>query len=266
MQNLAATAVRPALDRWREIVWPREHGSWSLALEPLALGLLVAPSRGGAWLALAVGAGFFARRPLKIALGDSNPERRAAARGPLAACASVALGACGTALAAGGISWLGWLAPVALAGAVFLFFDLRGDGREEIAEVAGATAFAGVPAMLAALAGWSPIASLALALVMAGRSVPTVLTVRAVLRAQKTGQRRDGPAFIAAWLALGIGVTLAGAGLAPRTVAGLLGVLAVRAMVLLWWRRPALRARTLGIVEAVIGVVFVLVAALAWRG
>ena len=46
---------------------PREHGSWSLALEPLALGLLVVPSAAGAALAAAALAGFFARRPLKAA-------------------------------------------------------------------------------------------------------------------------------------------------------------------------------------------------------
>ncbi len=59
---------------------PREHGSWSLALEPVALGLLVAPSHAGAWLALAVGAGFFTRRPLKLACTlPATDTRRAAA-------------------------------------------------------------------------------------------------------------------------------------------------------------------------------------------
>lgn len=46
---------------------PKEHGSWSLALEPLALGLLVAPTIAGAALTTAALAGFFARRPLKAA-------------------------------------------------------------------------------------------------------------------------------------------------------------------------------------------------------
>ena len=47
---------------WREVVkltLPKEHGSWSLALEPVAFGLLVAPSAAGAALALAAGLGFF---------------------------------------------------------------------------------------------------------------------------------------------------------------------------------------------------------------
>ena len=161
------------LARWRELAWPREHGSWSLALEPLAFGLIVAPSAAGAWLALAVLAGFFARRPLKIAAGDERPERRAAARGPLAACAVIALGAMAAALACGGTGWLIWLLPIMAAGAVFLFLDLRGEGREEIAELAGVAAFAGVPAVMAVLAGWGARTALVFAVVMACRSVPT---------------------------------------------------------------------------------------------
>lgn len=58
--------VRPA--SVGTVFLPKEHGSWSLALEPLALGLLVAPSLAGGALAGAVLAGFFARRPLKAAL------------------------------------------------------------------------------------------------------------------------------------------------------------------------------------------------------
>src|SRR5690242_15227457 len=59
---------------------PKEHGSWSLALEPVALGLLVAPSWAGGALAGAVLAGFFARRPLKAAFSPIHSARRLAAR------------------------------------------------------------------------------------------------------------------------------------------------------------------------------------------
>ena len=39
---------------WRELVLPKEHGSWAFAFEPIALGLLIAPSPAGGWLALAM--------------------------------------------------------------------------------------------------------------------------------------------------------------------------------------------------------------------
>lgn len=244
---------------------PREHGSWSLALEPLVLGLAVAPSPAGGLLAVAVMAGFFSRRPLRLALRDASAVRRAAARGPLAVLVAVALSAFGAAVALAGVAWLGWLLPVAAAGAVFLYFDLRAAGREEIAEVAGATAFALVPAALAVLAGWSAPAAVAVALAMLGRAVPAVLTVRACLRSAKTGVRRPAPAMIGAGVALAAGLVGVRAGLAPAAVAWLFAVLAGRTWVLLLWPRPSLRARTLGMIEAGLGAFFVIAAALAWR-
>ena len=145
MENIFALATPSLFARWRELVLPREHGSWSFALEPLALGLMVAPSAAGACLALTVPAAFFARRPLHLALDEARADRRSEARRALAACAAAAtLFFLGT-LALGGAAWLAWLLPVAAAGAVFLHFDLRGAGREEVAEVAGAAAFALVP-------------------------------------------------------------------------------------------------------------------------
>jgi hypothetical protein len=58
-----------------KLILPKEHGSWSLALEPLALGLLAAPSLAGGPLAIAAIAGFFLRRPLKILLREENCGR-----------------------------------------------------------------------------------------------------------------------------------------------------------------------------------------------
>ncbi|MBI4622216.1 MAG: YwiC-like family protein [Verrucomicrobia bacterium] len=72
---------------WRELVLPKEHGSWAFAFEPIALGLLIAPSAAGGWLAPALASAFFARRPLRTALGDARPAYRAAARRALLAAA-----------------------------------------------------------------------------------------------------------------------------------------------------------------------------------
>ena len=41
--------------RWREairLVLPKEHGSWSLALEPLVLGFIAAPKCSATWINL----------------------------------------------------------------------------------------------------------------------------------------------------------------------------------------------------------------------
>src|SRR6516162_7239992 len=59
-----------------QLVLPKEHGSWSLALEPVALGLFVAPSAGGGALAVAAMAGFLMRRPLKLGVAAKTDPRR----------------------------------------------------------------------------------------------------------------------------------------------------------------------------------------------
>ena len=251
---------------WREAVkltLPKEHGSWSLALEPVAFGLLVAPSAAGAALALAAVSGFFLRRPLKLALAGKHDARQ-----PLAMI-------CVTLLALTGLSGL-WLAarfgavggcwplmPAALAGAIFAWCDGRNGAREGAAELAGAVAFALLPAAFGALAGWSLAASLALAAIMLVRSVPTVLTVRTSIRIRKGRPYATTPALLAAGAGICLVAWLVSVQLAPWLALGFALLLAARTTWLLLWR-PQLTARTVGIVEAVLGVVLVLALALTW--
>lgn len=253
------------LPRWRDLVWPKEHGSWSLALEPLALGLLAAPSLGGGALAVAAFAGFFARRPLRIATTDARSERRDAARRAAVVCGAIALLAWFAAMARAGAAWSPWLLPSAAAGAFFLFFDLRQAGREQHAEIAGATAFAWLTAALAAIAGWSRWSAIAIGLVMLARAVPTVLTVRASLRARKTGTRRIALPSAAVSVATIVVAALVRQGLAPWTAFALVVMLGLRTFVLLVFPRPALRASTIGMIEAVLGGLYVVAVALTWR-
>lgn len=264
-----SSAANPS---FRSLVLPREHGSWSLALEPVALGLLVAPSHGGAWLALAVLAGFFTRRPLKLAatLPASDPRRAAAWRWTLlfAVIALAALGAsAATKVPITQQSAFVALWPLLLAaplGAAFLWFDLRGEMREAEAEIAGSAAFALVPATFATLAGWPAAPALALAALMLARSVPTVLTVRTFLRLAKGKASTALPALASAGVALLLVLALATRGLVPGTAVVLAALLAARTGWLLSPRTPAWSARRAGITEAVIGAVFVAALALAY--
>lgn len=264
MSTAAPIAEAPALPRWRDVVWPKEHGSWSLALEPVALGLLAAPSLGGVALAVAIAAGFFARRPLRIAFRDARVERRIAARRAVTVCGLVAMSGVFLAVLTAGFAWWPWLLPTLLGGAVFLSFDLQQAGREQQAEVAGALAFAWIPAVLGALAAMPAGSAAALGCVMLARAVPTVLTVRATVRARK-GQPISTvvPLSAAVLAALGIAL-LAKASLAPWTAAVAVAVLAIRSFVLLVTPRPALRASTIGMIETAIGVAFVVAVAAAW--
>ena len=240
----------------KHLLLPKEHGSWSLAFEPVVLMLLVAPSAAGAALAVAACAGFFTRRPLKLALTLPPADPR---RSPSRTAAILFALLAGAALA--GAPWLGslrllWpLLLVAPFGALFLWFDLRNAMREAEAELAGSAAFALLPAAGAILAGWPVPAALALAALTFARSVPTVLTVRTYLRLGKGESTSALPPLAAVTAALALVAYLAFQGLVPAAAVGLSAVLWTRTGWLLSGLRPNWPARKVGIMEAVLGVI-----------
>ena len=247
-----------------QVVLPREHGGWSLVLEPLALGLIVAPSAAGAALGMAFLAVFFSRRPLKLVLGGGSDPRRSIAFGSIAVLAAIAAAGLLVAGMRAGPASLWPLLLAAPAAAAFAWWDSRGEGREAAAELAGATAFAIVPAALAAAAGWTSRPALALTAVMAGRSVPTVMTVRAYLRRNKGQPVPRTPALAASVLALAGCLVLCRMHLAPWTAGLMTALLLARAMALLIVTGPRIPASRVGLAEAVFGGILVLVVALSW--
>jgi hypothetical protein len=247
------------------IFLPREHGSWSLALEPLALGLIVAPSAAGLALAVAAASAFFARRPAKAAFADaarrSPDSRRAAAL--LAFCAVAG------AAEAAGLGHFRGLWPILLAapfGALFLSLDLRSGARAAAAELAGGATFALLPAAFATLAGWAPKYALALAAIMVARTVPTVIAVRASIRLKKLQEKnRLAPAASAAAAFLLL-LALASLSFVPWGVVALSALLLARAPVLTSRWAMGFSARRIGMAEALIGVLYIAGAFLAYSG
>lgn len=268
---MSATAclapAAPLRPRARSIFLPKEHGSWSLALEPVALGLLVAPSLAAGGLAITATALFFGRRPVKLALDSAAPaDRRRAAVGTLLLFAVIAAGGFALAIEPGGLTAL-W--PLALAlpfAGLFALFDAQGSGRAAFAEVAGATAFAAIPAACATLAGWSTPAALALGALSLARSVPAVLLVRGCLRRRKYGDfaaLMAGP-IAAAVALLGIG-ELYRAMLVPVLAVIAAAVLFLRAV---WFTSPvaaAWSAKRVGIAEVFVGLGYLVVLFLGWH-
>lgn len=247
-----------------QLALPKEHGSWSLALEPIALGLLAAPSWAGMPLALAAAAGFFLRRPVKILLQTKPDPRRSLAMICAGALLFIAAAGLLLALELGGVTRLWPLIPAAVAGSLFAWFDARGANREGAAEIAGTTAFALLPATFASLAGWPVANSLALAAVMLARSVPTVMAVRTFVRRRKGGAGSLVPAWLAALAANGVLGGLALWALVPWAVVAFSVLLTARAF---WFGSPAATrwpARRLGYMELIMGVALVIVAAATW--
>ncbi len=254
--------------RLRAIAIPAEHGSWGFLLEPIFLGLLVAPSRPGAYLALAVVAALFTRQPLRIAWVDRRRGKRydrtvmAERLGLL--YSAVALLGLGTAIRAAGLTPLLPLLAASPLLLLFLIHDVRRQSRAWPAELAGSVALAVVATSIAVAGGWAFAPALVLWVVLAARAVPAVLYVRARLRLG-----RGAEANIVLALAAHVGGLVLVAGL---VWAGVLPALAVLPFVVLlaraaWLLSPStlsISTRALGFSELGLGAFTVVMVAVGY--
>lgn len=200
-------------------MFPREHGAWSMLLQPFLAGLILFGT--GGWMAVATLACmlalFLLKEPL-IVLGrqqfvwrEQKPESKVALRWALAA---------GAMLLAGAVShWAVWPRPYLIAfglGALALtgaaaWLAIRNEQRSiwlQVVSAAGLTA--GAPAIALTATGQIPREALILWACSALGCVSGVLTVRALLEARIAAKRKvplvpvfRGPAWIAQWVTLG---------------------------------------------------------------
>lgn len=247
---------------WRSVALPIEHGGWSFLIEPLILGLVVAPSLAGGWLAASAVAAFLARHPFKLAALD----RRRGVRYPrtglaerfFGAYAAIAAAAFILALWLGGAAILTPLAAAAPLALAALWHDLQGRGREALPEVAGALGLgASATAIILAGGGLPVTAWLAWAL-GAARAATAILYVRARVRVDRgvDGQARAAlarPVMVAHAGALLIAlVAVSAAWLAPIAASAFV-LLLLRAVHGLAPGCAPIRAQVLGIQEVLFG-------------
>jgi hypothetical protein len=251
--------------RLRLVALPTEHGGWGFLLEPIVLGLALAPSLAGLLLGLAAIGIFLTRHPLTLALGDWRRGKRyprtAWAERFVLLYGLTALAASVAALAIARPFWQALLlaAPLAL---IQLGFDLRRESRGLVPEVAGAWALsASAPAiMLAAGASLGP--ALAIWAVLAARAAASILYVRARLRRLRGASAPAGPVVAAHLAGIAAVVALAAAELAPWLAVLALALLLARALHGLSPRRPPVRAVAIGVREVGYGVMTVVLTAL----
>ena len=136
MENTLGTQVR-----WKAVAMPPEHGGWGFLLEPIVLGMLVAPSWAGLFWGVAALGAFLAQHPLKLAYTDRKRGRRyartAAAERVLLIYAGVALAGFALARSAAEaaaplalvalLDWCRWSTCSAIAGGNFR--ELAGRSR-----------------------------------------------------------------------------------------------------------------------------------------
>jgi hypothetical protein len=255
-RTTGGAAPAPSL---RVVALPTEHGGWGLLGEPLVLGLLLAPSWGGAGIAIAAVGAFLSRHPLKLVLADlrrgARYPRTAVAARVAAAYAGGMLA--GLALAAAVASPRPWWAPLVAAaplGLAQLSFDARHRGRQLAPELLGGVALGSVAAAILLAGGRTWTLALLAWGFMAAKAVTSVLFVRARLRLDRglaTGRRA---ALVAHVAALGAALGAAAAGPAPWLAAVAFLMLWARAARGLAATRRALAPREVGFRELGFGV------------
>ena len=244
--------------RWQSIALPAEHGGWGLTLEPIALGLLVAPSLSGFFLALASFAGFLAYQPFRIFWKEQNKGRRSSRR----------VFAQRFLLVFSGISIFslliviltdGWLPLLPLAAAtplliIFLSYDLSGPKRSWQAEISASVLFSSVSAGIAIASGWSLLDSLALWAVIIARAVPSILYIRARIKLEKGKPIKRSLPITAHLLSFAFVFSIVWLGYLPWLTLLPFAILILRAVIgLSAFRRP-LKIKTIGFIEIGLGV------------
>jgi len=255
----------------RRIALPAEHGGWGIVLEPVVLGLIIAPSVAGFFIGLAALLTFLARQPFKIASGDLLVRRRRFPRTSPAVLFTVAFGAGAAAfLAAAAVMGTGVIAlvPIAIAAplaAIQISHDIRNTSRSLLPELSGAVAMsASVAAILLAAGATWPVA-LAAWMIIATRSITAIIYIRARLRREQGREWSAVPTIATHGTALGGMIVAAQAGVAPWLGSFAFLLLAGRAIVGL--RRVIDRPdpRRVGWTEIVWGVVTIVLVGTAYR-
>ena len=158
----------------RAVAVPTEHGGWSLTLEPVLLGLLVAWSWPGLALGLVAMLAFLARTPVKLVLVDRWRGRwleRTSVAARVATVELLALVALFVFATLGADEWF-WL-PLLAAGpliAIELWFDMRSRSRRLLPELAGTVGIGSVAAAIALASGAGSAMALGLWVVVAARA------------------------------------------------------------------------------------------------
>jgi hypothetical protein len=234
---------------------PSEHGGWGLTLEPVLLGLLVAPSIAGAALGVAAFLAFLVRTPLKLVAVDVRRDRwldrsRLALR---IAVVELVVMAAMVVVAVSMAGWT-WLVPAALAAplvGVELWFDVRSRGRHLVPELCGSIGIASVAAVIVVASGEAGSIAAGVWLVLAGRAVGAIPFVRTQIMRLRRGETSRRPSDLAQVAAVLVGV--AAALVDDRLLAGLSGLVALACLQTVWVRRPPVAAKILGLRQMALG-------------
>lgn len=237
----------------KSVALPAEHGGWGFLLEPVLLGLLVAPSVSGLWLSLAAVGIFLLHQPLKITLKDRLKGKRYA-RTVFAerfALGYALLAVSGLMLTLVNAQHHFWqpiilVLPFAL---VQTTYEIRNEGREWIPEISGALALGAIAPTIALSSGWHFLPAMLLWVLLALRSVTSILYVRSRLRLEKSKAAQVSVPLLAHIIALLLVGILAIAEETSLWSVIAISILTLRAFIGLSAFRKPRKARSIGFME-----------------
>lgn len=251
----------------RSVVVPTEHGGWGFTLEPVLLGVLVAPGWPTLGLAVAAIATFLTRRPLRMAFTDWRHHRRlertGIAVGSIAALGLIAVaGLILVTVTAEAPFWWPLLIATPLV-LIQLRYDLDNRGRELLPELFGPIALGATAPMMMLAGGLDWRWAVGAWIVLAGRIVPSILLVRVQIRRAKDQKFKTAPTTVTGIGAIGAVLTTAIAGWAPW--------ISVPAAVLVatWdaisMKRPPVPAKTIGWTQMAVGLIVAILFAIGYH-
>jgi hypothetical protein len=243
----------------RSVAVPTEHGGWGLTLEPALLGLLVAPSVAGVFLALAALLAFMARTPLKVVLVDRRRGRRLERTTTAGVVFAIEIGVVvalvvAAVLLADGTFWVPALVAAPLV-VLELWFDMRSRSRRTIPELAGSVGICSVAAMIVLADGKSARLAVAVWIVLAARAITAIPFVRAQIG--RLHHRPTAPAQLLAVDAAALAAAAVAVSLEPSVVAGAVAVLAIVVIQRITARGPVPRPAVLGMRQLALGLTVV---------
>lgn len=251
------------------VALPSEHGGWGFCLEPVVLGLLVAPSLAGFLIAVAAILLFLTRQPMKLVATDVRrgkfyPRTSVA----FAFMAIYGLPALLLGFAAYRIAGENWVLPLLFALPLFgyqIAWDLRTSSRALLPELIGPVAMASAASAIAIAGGCDRATAYALWAVLAARAVPAVLYVRSRIRLERGGDVSRTWVTVAHVAAMVLLIALLAVRVVPAIALLVFALLLVRCEWGLSPFRHSARPSAIGISELVFGAVTVLVVAAGYH-
>lgn len=239
-----------------------------MLLEPIVLGLILSPTVPGLFLALAATGAFLARHPFKLAVGNYRRNhysaRTVVAERFATAYLCIAILGFAIAIKTGGAALLLPLLLAAPTAILQLFYDSIGRSRALIPELAGSISTGAVAAAIAMSGGWPRPAAFGLWVILAARTVPTILYVRARLRLLHGKEASSYGVIIVHFLAVLAVLGLATLQLAPVLAVFAMFVLLLRAMIGFSKSDRQVTAKRIGLREVGFGAMTILLVGLGY--